>query len=285
MQNRYMGKGAERKTFCAFFLYENEKSGQVFCRKKEISLQDRKSLKDQLRTGEMELLAVGYPGMQQAARLAAESRDALKGTIPAWMLDEVIRTDERMQERFFRLVGDEISEYSPISSVDLGQTIKSDRKLRMTITDGNMQQQTLLEKDHTDISGENDQAIVSDGSAGESNAQKSGNEKPLGILFPITDNGIFAALWELGEALCCGIDGQILQIPMKQSVIEICNAMRLNPYEIPSGGSGLLVTKFCRRMEEYLKKNDLPAAVIGRITAGADRVLRMEEQVRYLEAR
>ena len=225
MQNRQMGKGAERKTFCALFLWENEKSGQVFCRKKEIGTRDRKSVKEELRTGEMELIVIGYPGMQEAAKLAAESRETLRKTIPGWMLDEVIRTDEKLRECFAELVGD------------------------------------------------------------ESNAQRTDKEKLLGILFPITDKGIFAALWELGEALCCGIDGQLLEIPMKQSVIEICNAERLSPYEIPSGGSGLFVTGSGRRMEEFFAKKDLPAAVIGRITAGADRVLRMEDQVRYLDAR
>ena len=251
MQNRQMGKGAERKTFCALFLWENEKSGQVFCRKQEISLQDRKSLKEKLRTGEMELIAIGYPGLQEAARQAAENRDVLRETIPGWMLDEVIRTDERLRATFAELVGDEIS----------------------------------AEKTDVSISDKQDQATVSDGAANENKALKSSNEKPLGILFPTSDKGIFAALWELGEALCCGIDGQLLEIPMKQSVIEICNVERMNPYEIPSGGSGLFVTGCGRRMEEFFAKKNLPAAVIGRITAGADRVLRMEDQVRYLDAR
>ena len=224
MQNRQMGKGAERKTFCALFLYENEKTGKMLCREKEISAQDRKSLKDGLRTGEMELLVIGYPGLQQAARLAAKHREVLRSAIPDWMLDEVIRTDERLQDAFRAWVFEE----------------------------------TVPEAE---------------------------TENLLGILFPVTDKGIFSGLWDLGEALCCGMDGWLLQIPMKQSVIEICNAQRLNPYEIPSAGCGLLVTGYGRRMEDFLAGKNLPAAVIGQITGGADRVLRMEDQVRYLDAR
>ncbi|MCR5337904.1 MAG: hypothetical protein K6E75_05035 [Lachnospiraceae bacterium] len=251
MQNRQMGKGAERKTFCALFLYENEKTGKMLCREKEISAQDRKSLKDGLRTGEMELLVIGYPGLQQAARLAADRREALRAAIPDWMLDEVIRTDERLQGVFVKLIGE--------TPADI-----SDEMVQTEISDATVQ------------GGISDKAEQADG------RQQTDREKCLGILFPIADKGIFAGLWELGEALCCGIDGQILQIPMKQSVIEICNAQRINPYESPSAGSGLFVTGYGRRMEDFFAKKDLPAAVIGRITAGADRVLRMEDQVRYL---
>ncbi len=258
MQNRQMGKGAERKTFCAFFLYENEKTGKMLCREKEISAQDRKSLKDGLRTGEMELLVIGYPGLQQAARLAADRRKALRAAIPDWMLDEVIRTDERLQEAFVKLIGE--------TPADI-----SDEMVQTEISD---------ERGCTDKSDETAQTEMSDERVRADKFDEK--EKCLGILFPIADKGIFAGLWELGEALCCGIDGQILQIPMKQSVIEICNAQRINPYESPSAGSGLFVTGYGRRMEDFFAEKDLPAAVIGRITAGADRVLRMEDQVRYL---
>lgn len=93
--------------------------------------------------------------------------------------------------------------------------------------------------------------------------------------------GIFAALWELGEAGGCGIEADLRAIPIKQETVEVCEFFDLNPYMALSGGSALLITKNEETLE-HLQRAGIFAARIGHTTAGRDRVVRLGEDIRYL---
>jgi hydrogenase expression/formation protein HypE len=99
----------------------------------------------------------------------------------------------------------------------------------------------------------------------------------------VTEGGIFGALWELGEASGVGIEVDLKKIPIKQETIEICEFYDLNPYQLISSGVMLMVTDKANELVEALKKNNIPAAVIGRVTANNDRVVLNEEEKRFLE--
>ncbi|MGB8453404.1 MAG: AIR synthase family protein [Anaerocolumna sp.] len=98
----------------------------------------------------------------------------------------------------------------------------------------------------------------------------------------VTEGGIFGALWELGEASGVGIEVELKKIPIKQETVEICEFYDLNPYQLISSGVMLMVADRANELVEVLKKNNIPAAIIGRVTAGNDRVVLNEDEKRFL---
>jgi len=98
----------------------------------------------------------------------------------------------------------------------------------------------------------------------------------------VTEGGIFGALWELGEASGVGIDVDLKKIPIRQETVELCEFYDLNPYQLISSGVMLMVTEKANELVEALGRNNIPAAVIGRITSGNDRVVRNEDEKRFL---
>lgn len=99
----------------------------------------------------------------------------------------------------------------------------------------------------------------------------------------IEETGIFGALWELAEGAGIGLMVDIKKIPVKQETIEICEYFDINPYEINSAGSLLMVTEKGEELVLKLKAAGIPAGVIGRTMVGNDRILINEEEKRYLE--
>lgn len=59
--------------------------------------------------------------------------------------------------------------------------------------------------------------------------------------------------------------------------------MELNPYELLSGGCLLMATDNGQALTDALAREGIPAAVIGRTTAGKDRVIYNEDEKRYLD--
>jgi hydrogenase expression/formation protein HypE len=99
----------------------------------------------------------------------------------------------------------------------------------------------------------------------------------------VTEGGMFGALWEIGVASKVGLEVDINKILLRQETVEICEFFDLNPYMLISSGCMLMVTDKGNRLVEALKKERIPACVIGRITQGNDRIIRNEEEQRYLE--
>lgn len=102
-------------------------------------------------------------------------------------------------------------------------------------------------------------------------------------MYPAGEGGIFAALWELGERAGVGLEIDLKKIPVKQETIEICEILELNPYELASAGCLLLLTPDGFGLVRRLAEAGIAAAVIGKTTAGNDRVLYNGEETRYLE--
>lgn len=108
-------------------------------------------------------------------------------------------------------------------------------------------------------------------------------EHGVTAMHDLSENGIFGALWELGEVAGCGLSVNIKDININQETIELCEYFDINPYKIPSGGALLMVTQDGNGLVEALKNAGIYAAVIGKITEGNDRVIINEEETRYLE--
>lgn len=97
-----------------------------------------------------------------------------------------------------------------------------------------------------------------------------------------TEGGIFGALWELAESGGVGLEVDLKRIPVKQESIEICEFFGLNPYELISSGCLLMVTDDGFDLVRKLEQEQIPAAVIGKIREGNDRVVLNEGERRFL---
>lgn len=100
---------------------------------------------------------------------------------------------------------------------------------------------------------------------------------------PIREGGIFASLWDMGEQTGTGLAIKLLDIPMKQTVVEFCNHLDLNPYEITSEGALLILAEDGEALVAAFEEEDTVAAVIGKTTGGNDRIIENGEEVRYLD--
>ena len=99
----------------------------------------------------------------------------------------------------------------------------------------------------------------------------------------LSEGGIFGALWEMADGAGVGLDVALKKIPIRQETVEICEFFGVNPYQMLSTGSVLIAAADGDGLVQALELEGIPAAVIGRTTAGKDRILRNGEEIRYLD--
>lgn len=99
----------------------------------------------------------------------------------------------------------------------------------------------------------------------------------------LSENGIFGALWEIGEAGNCGVEIDLRNIPVHQETIELCEYFDINPYQMPSSGALLIITDDGKALKEKYLSVGINAQVIGTTTLGNDKVIVNNEERRYLE--
>lgn len=99
----------------------------------------------------------------------------------------------------------------------------------------------------------------------------------------VTEGGVFGALWEIGVASGVGLEVDLQKIQLRQETVEICEFFDLNPYMLISSGCMLIVTNNANLLVDRFREKGIVACVIGRITAGNDRIIVNGEEQRYLE--
>lgn len=110
-------------------------------------------------------------------------------------------------------------------------------------------------------------------------AVKSG----VSAMHDVTEGGIFGALWEMAESSGVGLTIDLKKIPVRQATIEVCEFFGINPYELISSGSMLMASQDGNQLVQDLERAGIPAVVVGKATAGNDRVLLNGEEQRFLE--
>jgi len=90
-------------------------------------------------------------------------------------------------------------------------------------------------------------------------------------------------LWELGEQIKSGFTIDIRKIPVKQSTIEVCERVEVNPYELSSVGALLMVTEDGEGLVEKLRAQNLQAEIIGNVSDNNERVLLNKGEKRFLD--
>lgn len=110
-------------------------------------------------------------------------------------------------------------------------------------------------------------------------AVKSG----VGGMWHVNKGGIFGALWEMADWAGVGLIIDLKKIPVKQETIEISEMYDVNPYELLGCGSLLLAAEDGYGLVGRLKEEGIAAGVIGKTTDNHDRIIRNDEESRYLE--
>ncbi len=105
----------------------------------------------------------------------------------------------------------------------------------------------------------------------------------VSAMHDVTEGGIYGALWEMAEASGVGLQIDLRSIPLRQETVEICEFFRIDPYRLISSGCMLMAARDGNTLVRELKKEGIPAAVIGKATTGNDRVLFYDEERRFLE--
>lgn len=103
------------------------------------------------------------------------------------------------------------------------------------------------------------------------------------FIHDVSSGGIFAALWELGTKAGCGFQVNLKDIPMRQEIIEVTNCLMVNPYELSSNGSLLFITDEEEIAMRRLEDAGIPAAIIGRVCEGNDRLIINDGEKRFLD--
>lgn len=97
------------------------------------------------------------------------------------------------------------------------------------------------------------------------------------------EGGLFAALWEMSSYLKCGMEISLKSVPIKQHTIEICEYFAINPYQLYSCGAILLVCSHGEELIHQLQEEGIPAAIIGQTKKTQDKIIRYDDEIRYLE--
>jgi hydrogenase expression/formation protein HypE len=99
----------------------------------------------------------------------------------------------------------------------------------------------------------------------------------------VTEGGILAALWDLAKESGMGLELDLKKISILQETIEVCEHYRLNPYQLTSTGCLLIITEDGEALADELKRNQIQASVIGKVTDNNDKMLHNGEEVRYID--
>lgn len=105
----------------------------------------------------------------------------------------------------------------------------------------------------------------------------------VSAMHDVSEGGIFRALWEVAESAGTGLTVDLKKIPVRQETIEVCEFFGLNPYELLSGGSLVMITDDGEGLVQALEEQEIPARVVGKITDSRDRVIINEDETRFLD--
>lgn len=102
-------------------------------------------------------------------------------------------------------------------------------------------------------------------------------------LHDVSQGGILTSLWEMAERSGTGLEVDLKKIAVRQETVEISEYVGANPYSMPSAGTLLIGTDNGYGLARELEKQQIKAAVIGKVTDKKERVIRNGEDVRFLD--
>lgn len=103
------------------------------------------------------------------------------------------------------------------------------------------------------------------------------------IMHDNSDGGVFGSLWDMAEGSGLGFEIDLRSIPLRQEIVELAYVCNLNIYRMKSSGSLMIVCNSGEQLVSRLNSQGIPAAIIGRFTDNNDKIIRNEDEIRYLE--
>lgn len=108
-------------------------------------------------------------------------------------------------------------------------------------------------------------------------------ETGVSAMHQILEGGILAALWEMSEASGVGLEVDLKKMAIRQETVEICEYCHLNPYQLTSAGSILLMTEHGEELAAKYEEAGIQAVILGKTTEDAARVILGGEEKRFLD--
>ncbi len=105
----------------------------------------------------------------------------------------------------------------------------------------------------------------------------------VSVIRQVSRGGILASLWDLAKDTELGLNLDLKKIAVRQETIEVCEHFRLNPYQLASGGSFLMLTENGEALADALNQKGMQAAVIGQLTDSNDKIIHNGEDMRYID--
>ena len=105
----------------------------------------------------------------------------------------------------------------------------------------------------------------------------------VSVIRQVSRGGILESLWDLAKDTELGLNLDLKKIAVRQETIEVCEHFRLNPYQLASGGSFLMLTENGEALADALDQKGIQAAVIGQLTDSNDKIIHNGEDMRYID--
>ena len=102
-------------------------------------------------------------------------------------------------------------------------------------------------------------------------------------MFSVTEGGIFGCLWEAARIAGVGLEIELKKIPIRQESVEICDFLGINPYELMSDGTMLVMTPDGEGYKDALSEEGVEAVLIGTTKANNDKIILNDDEVRYID--
>lgn len=90
----------------------------------------------------------------------------------------------------------------------------------------------------------------------------------------ITEGGILGAVYEIAHSSGVGVEIWEEKIPVAAETRKICHALGVDPFFLISSGSMLITAVDGKRLVDALKREGIPAAVIGKVTEGNKKIMK-----------
>ena len=103
-------------------------------------------------------------------------------------------------------------------------------------------------------------------------------------MMPLGSGGLYAGLWNLGERETYGLRVYADRLNYEQKAIELSNYFNVDPLELNSSGSYLLVTDRAEELTYALRKAGIEAICIGEVTKDKKRVIIFDDEERFIES-
>lgn len=103
------------------------------------------------------------------------------------------------------------------------------------------------------------------------------------FMMHLGEGGVLAGLWNMAEYGKVGLTVDLKKFPVRQEIIEVCELLEKNIYELSSFGSLLMTFDDKCDIINCLKNFDVDVVIIGRTTSSNDKIINNDDEVRYLD--